>query len=214
MGFRPKPARVTSTPGTRVSTPGRSRASFPLSPSASALFSILESAGDVMYTHDGAGNFTWVNAAAERFSGYGRGELLDMNILDLLVSEQASAVQERWAQRSAGELPAPFTAEVIVKDGSRRTLEVVRSRQQQLCSWRPQGRTVGQLPQRRRSARSRDRAALFGRTLSTVIPAQPCRRVSQQVGRWAARLQRFVRTHLRLRIARANDQARRLQSVL
>jgi len=124
MGFRPKPARVISTPGARVSTRGRSHTAVPFTDSAKALFNIIESASDVMYTHDGAGNLTWVNGAAERLSGYSRAKLLSMNILDLLVPEQAPAVRERWAKRSQGELPPPFTAEVIAKDGSRRTLEI------------------------------------------------------------------------------------------
>ncbi|PYY00916.1 MAG: hypothetical protein DMG64_15860 [Acidobacteria bacterium] len=124
MGFRPKPARVTGTPGTRVSSNARPRASHPLPPSAIDLFQVLENASDVMYTHDGAGHFTWVNAAAERVSGYSRDELLSMNILDLLAPEQAPTVRARWADRRPGELPVPFTAEIIVKDGSRRTLEV------------------------------------------------------------------------------------------
>lgn len=124
MGFRPKPARVSNTPGTRVSTRGRSRPAAPLSASTTALFNVLEKASDIMYTHDGQGNFTWVNEAAERVSGYSRNELLNMNILDLLVPEQGRIVEARWAERSKGELPPPFTADVIVKDGSRRTLQV------------------------------------------------------------------------------------------
>src|SRR5690348_9445062 len=124
MGFRPKPARVTNTPETRVTTRGRSRPAAPLPASTTALFNVLEKASDIMYTHDGQGNFTWVNEAAERVSGYSRNELLNMNILDLLVPEQGRAVEARWAERSKGELPAPFTADVIVKDGSRRTLQV------------------------------------------------------------------------------------------
>jgi len=124
MGFRPKPARVSSTPGTRVSTRGRSRPDIPLPASTTALFNVLENASDIMYTHDGHGNLTWVNRAAERASGYNRNELLSMNILELLVPEQAAIVQARWAERSEGELPTPFSADVLVRDGSRRTLEI------------------------------------------------------------------------------------------
>jgi len=47
-----------------------------------------------------------------------------MNILELLVPEQAAIVQARWAERSEGELPTPFSADVLVRDGSRRTLEI------------------------------------------------------------------------------------------
>jgi two-component system, cell cycle sensor histidine kinase and response regulator CckA len=124
MGFRPKPARVTSTPGARVSARGRSHTAVPPPASTPALFHILENASDVMYTHDGQGNITWVNGAAERVSGYTRDELLNMNILDLLVPEQVPIVRARWAERGQGELPTPFTAEIIIKEGSRRTLEV------------------------------------------------------------------------------------------
>jgi PAS domain S-box-containing protein len=77
-----------------------------------------------MYTHDGQGNVSWVNGAAVRLSGYNRDELLSMNILDLLVPEQAPIVRERWANRRAGELPDQFVADVLAKDGSRRTLEI------------------------------------------------------------------------------------------
>src|SRR5437764_2614026 len=124
MGFRPKPARVTSTPEIRIPTRGASQTAIPAAGSANAIFGVLENASDVMYTHDGKGNFTWVNGAAERLSGYSRNELLNMNILDLLVPEQAPIVRERWAKRHPGELPGSFVADVIAKNGSRRTLEI------------------------------------------------------------------------------------------
>jgi len=122
MGFRPKPARVTSTPGSRIPTRGRSHSDIPPAPPEHGIFGVLENASDVMYTHDGQGNFTWVNAAAERLSGYTRKELLSRNIIDLLAPEQAPLVRERWATRRPGELPPPISADVIAKDGSRRTL--------------------------------------------------------------------------------------------
>src|SRR5437764_1217 len=108
MGFGPKPARVTGTPGTRVSSNARPRASHPLPPSAIDLFQVLENASDVMYTHDGAGHFTWVNAAAERVSGYSRDELLSMNILDLLalLDEQGKVIYQSHSITShLGYLP-------------------------------------------------------------------------------------------------------------
>src|SRR5215470_13456489 len=127
MGFRPKPARVTSTPAARVSTRGRQRTSIPLSASMTGLFSIIENASDVMFTHDGQGNFSWVNAAAERVSGYSRSELLEMNLLDLLSPEQARIEHERWSKRNPRELPQAFTAEIIAKDGSTKNLDISHS---------------------------------------------------------------------------------------
>jgi len=124
MGFRPKPARVTSAPGSRSSTRGKSRPSARRTEPAAAVFEVFANATDVMYTHDGQGNLTWVNAAAERVSGYTRDELLAMNILDLVVPEQVEIVRARWAKRREGELPTTVTADIIIKDGSRRTLEV------------------------------------------------------------------------------------------
>ena len=127
MGFRPKPARVTSTPAARVPTRGRQRTFIPLSASMTGLFSIIENASDVMFTHDGQGNFSWVNAATECVSGYSRSELLEMNLLDLLSPEQARIERERWSRRNPRGLPQAFAAEIIAKDGSTKTLDITHS---------------------------------------------------------------------------------------
>ena len=124
MGTKPKLARVPSTSNGSVPTRGKPPKSATLSTSEQSFLKIIESANDVMYTHDGQGNLTWVNAAASRLSGYTREELLRMNILDLVVPEQRKMVRKRWARRERGTLLPPFVGQFIAKDGTRRTLEV------------------------------------------------------------------------------------------
>jgi PAS domain S-box-containing protein len=124
MGGKPKPARVIRTPENGVPVRGKAHKSVTLRTSERSFLNIIESANDVMYTHDGAGNLTWVNAATCRLSGYTGEELLKMNVLDLVVPEQVPIIRDRWAQRAQGITLGPCTTEWIAKDGRHHILDV------------------------------------------------------------------------------------------
>ena len=87
MGFRPKPARVTSTPAARVSTRGRQRTSIPLSASMTGLFSIIENFN--------VGEF-WL----------GRNPMIP-RYRELIERIQEKQIPIRWL--SAGQTIGPFT---------------------------------------------------------------------------------------------------------
>ena len=85
---------------------------------------LFENANDIMYTLDLSGNFTSLNKAGERVSGYTRGEALQMNIRQVVAPEYLEAVQEVIARAIAGNESAPIEAEIVAKDGHRVILEV------------------------------------------------------------------------------------------
>src|SRR6266568_8124630 len=55
---------------------------------------LVENASDVIYVIDLQGNFTSINRAAQRISGYTRAEALKMNIAHLVASEYLEAARQ------------------------------------------------------------------------------------------------------------------------
>jgi diguanylate cyclase (GGDEF)-like protein/PAS domain S-box-containing protein len=85
---------------------------------------LFENAADIVYAHDLTGAFTAVNKAAERISGYGRDELLRMNIRDLLDPESGERVMEAVRGELGGDPRSSFEVALVAKDGRRVFLEV------------------------------------------------------------------------------------------
>ena len=63
--------------------------------SEAGLRDLVELAPDGIFIADLEGHYTWVNAAASTLTGYTRGELLDMSIVDLIPSERGEALVSR-----------------------------------------------------------------------------------------------------------------------
>lgn len=85
---------------------------------------LLENATDLVYTHDLAGNLTFVNKAVLALTGYTREEALRLNLKDLLTPgscRQARLVVENGL---GGGSPAPFEITILRKDGATAVLEV------------------------------------------------------------------------------------------
>src|SRR4051794_33721418 len=55
--------------------------------SARQLFDFVQNATDMLYTHDLAGNFTWVNPAACQIMGYTYEEAVKLNMVDVVAPE-------------------------------------------------------------------------------------------------------------------------------
>ncbi len=85
---------------------------------------LFENANDIIYTLDLKGGFTSINRAGERFSGYTRGEFLQMEIADIIAPQDAERVRERIAKNIKGAKLPDFELEIIAKDKSIVTLDI------------------------------------------------------------------------------------------
>ena len=85
---------------------------------------VLENANDIVYTHDFEGNFTSINKAGERVTGYTKEEGLKMNIYDLIVPEQAEKATQMIRQKMKDLIPTSYDLEIIGKNGGRISLEI------------------------------------------------------------------------------------------
>jgi diguanylate cyclase (GGDEF)-like protein/PAS domain S-box-containing protein len=85
---------------------------------------LFENAVDFVYTHDLAGNFTSVNKAAEQITGYSRGEILRMNVRELLDRESYETALEAIREALGGNPCTRFEVALLARDGRRVSLEV------------------------------------------------------------------------------------------
>lgn len=86
---------------------------------------LVENAIDMIYTQDLNGNFTSINKAAERITGYTREETLSRNMAESVAPEQRQkiAAQMRAALLSGTDATA-YELEIVAKDGGRIAVEV------------------------------------------------------------------------------------------
>jgi diguanylate cyclase (GGDEF)-like protein/PAS domain S-box-containing protein len=85
---------------------------------------LVENASDLIYAIDLQGNFTAINRAAQRISGYSRAEALKMNIAQLVDSDHLEAARQMIQRALRGEPAATYDLDIVTKDGRRVTLEV------------------------------------------------------------------------------------------
>ncbi len=85
---------------------------------------MVENAGDLIYATDLQGNFTSINAAARRISGYSRTEALKMNIAQLVASDHLVIARQMIQRALRGEPSATYDLDIVAKDGRRVTLEI------------------------------------------------------------------------------------------
>ena len=103
----------------------RKRAEEQLRQSEERLRELFENANDVVYTHDLQGNYTSMNFAGERITGYDRDEVLSMKISDVIVPEHLERAKEAFARKLRGEDTATFyEIDIVAKDGRRIPVEV------------------------------------------------------------------------------------------
>ena len=86
--------------------------------------SLFERATDAIFTIDLKGNFTSVNAAAERLSGYPRAEALQKNITDVLGPEHLETARAMMAAKLGGQEATTYELELVRKDGRRVPVEI------------------------------------------------------------------------------------------
>jgi two-component system, sensor histidine kinase and response regulator len=85
---------------------------------------LIENAHDIIYTHDLEGNYTSVNKATERISGYTVEESLRMNVAQVIAPEYLGIAAESVARKTVENQPTAYEIEIIAKDGRRVSLEV------------------------------------------------------------------------------------------
>lgn len=86
--------------------------------------SLIENATDAIITIDLNGNFTSVNAAARRLSGYSREEALQKNIADVLPPEHLETARAMMAAKLNGGEATIYELEFMTKDGQRVPVEI------------------------------------------------------------------------------------------
>jgi PAS domain S-box-containing protein len=86
--------------------------------------SMFENALDPVYVADPAGNFTSVNEAAQRLTGFSGAELLAMNFFDLVAPGDAPLVRRILARQLAGGGDEIIEVRVVTKSGDEVSVEV------------------------------------------------------------------------------------------
>jgi PAS domain S-box-containing protein len=79
---------------------------------------------EIIFKHDAAGNFTFLNKAGELILGYSRQEVCGMNIAQFVAPEFAETVHDWVAGNSSQRLGAVYEIDIIAKNGQRIALEV------------------------------------------------------------------------------------------
>ena len=85
---------------------------------------LFENANDLIYTHDLQGNFTSLNRAGERITGYSREEALTMRIADVVAPDSLQAAQEMTRRKLTDDVPTTYEIDIIAKSGRRVSLEL------------------------------------------------------------------------------------------
>jgi len=83
----------------------------------------LSNENEIVYTLDLDGNFTCLNQAGERCSGYSCDEVRRMNIAEVVAPELADYVRQQVTQTLRAWFGAVYEIEIITKDHRRVALE-------------------------------------------------------------------------------------------
>jgi diguanylate cyclase (GGDEF)-like protein/PAS domain S-box-containing protein len=86
---------------------------------------LFENANDLLYTHDLVGQFTSVNNSCVTVTGYNHGELLAMNLSDLVAPDHLDRARQNLLQKLQGHGAAmTYELEIVARDGRRVPVEV------------------------------------------------------------------------------------------
>jgi diguanylate cyclase (GGDEF)-like protein/PAS domain S-box-containing protein len=85
---------------------------------------LFENANDMVYTHDLEGNFTSMNRAGERLTGYTAQDVARINLTELVAPADRKRARELIAKSADGEATPPFEVELVTKQGRSVPVEV------------------------------------------------------------------------------------------
>ncbi len=102
----------------------RKRAQQELIQSEERYRDMVENAHDIIYSHDLEGNYTSINKAGERITGYTREEALKLNLAQTVAPEYLEKARQMIASKLADEEVTAYDLEIIAKDGHRVAIEV------------------------------------------------------------------------------------------
>jgi PAS domain S-box-containing protein len=85
---------------------------------------LFEDANDLIYTHDLKGNFTALNKAGERITGYSREEAMRMNMAQVVAPEHLELARKMTRKKSEGGTATTYELDIFTQDGHRVSLEV------------------------------------------------------------------------------------------
>ncbi|MDT5157449.1 MAG: two-component system, cell cycle sensor histidine kinase and response regulator CckA [Acidobacteriota bacterium] len=85
---------------------------------------LVENARDIIYTHDLEGNYTSINKACERITGYTREETLSLSLKQAVAPEYLEKARWITSGKLMGEEGKFYDLEIIAKDGHRIAVEV------------------------------------------------------------------------------------------
>ncbi|HEY0547682.1 MAG TPA: PAS domain S-box protein [Pyrinomonadaceae bacterium] len=102
----------------------RKRAEEALRDSEQRYRELFQNANDLIYTHDLKGNFTSLNKAGERITGYTLDEALQMNIAEVVVPAQLERAHQMIARKAAEDVSTVYELDIEAKNGRRVALEL------------------------------------------------------------------------------------------
>jgi diguanylate cyclase (GGDEF)-like protein/PAS domain S-box-containing protein len=86
---------------------------------------LFENANDLVFTLDREGHFISLNRAVEHATGYGRDELLALNIAEIIAAEYLPAARAQLRRKLQGQAEATvYELELVAKDGRRLPVEL------------------------------------------------------------------------------------------
>lgn len=85
---------------------------------------LFENANDLIYTHDLKGNFTSLNRAGERITGYSREEAVKLNLSDVVAPGSLEATRKMTARKLTEDISTTYEIDIIAKDGRQVSLEL------------------------------------------------------------------------------------------
>ena len=85
---------------------------------------LFENANDIIFMSDLKGNFTSLNKAGERLTGYQREEIPGKNFAQVVPAEYQGIARRMLEEKLANQIPTTYELEILTKDGRRVPLEV------------------------------------------------------------------------------------------